>query len=41
MRVCKCGGTVDTYELVGGRVRWVCRACKRVETIPSQPVVKY
>jgi hypothetical protein len=32
MKICKCGGIVESYDLIGGRVRWVCRSCKRVET---------
>jgi hypothetical protein len=32
MRLCSCGGVIDTYELTSGRVRWICRSCKRMET---------
>lgn len=32
MKTCKCGGVVESHDLTGGRVRWVCKACKRVET---------
>ena len=32
MRLCSCGGVIDTYDLTSGRVRWVCRSCKRMET---------
>ena len=32
MKTCKCGGVVESHDLTGGRVRWMCKACKRVET---------